>query len=376
MSEKIYRKLAKHLDDLPAGFPPAPDDLHLKVLRLLYTPEEAELAIKCVVIPEQAPVVARRAGLKVDEAVRRLDEMASKGLIFSYTHKGETHYMAGQFAIGVWEWHVDDLTLELVEAVDAYMPHYMSAQRWQQAPQLRTIPVGRSLATDAKVLDYESAEKLVAGQKKILVAPCICRKEHAMLHDPCGKPVETCLVFGMGVDYYQKNGLGRLISQDECLDILKKADEAGLVLQPSHSKKIINICCCCGCCCRVLQGLKMHPTPAELVTSPFVAQADAAQCEACGVCEDRCQMQAISYDSEDLIVLDQKRCIGCGLCVSTCPTQAITMVRKPEDQQRDIPGNNLQNLMAMAKARGKMGRATLAKIALKSKVDRLLASKK
>ena len=27
------------------------------------------------------------------------------------------------------------------------------------------------------------------------------------------------------------------------------ADRAGLVLQPSNSKKAANICCCCGCCC-------------------------------------------------------------------------------------------------------------------------------
>ncbi len=375
MSEKIYRKLAKHMDQLPSGYPPGPNDEHIRVLELLFTPEEAELATKCSVIPEEARVIARRAGLSVDEARRRLDAMSDKGLIFSYTYKGATHYMAGQFAIGVWEWHLGQLTPELVAAVDAYMPYYTTAQRWQQAPQLRTIPVGRSIPAGAEILDYERAEELVAQQKKILVAPCICRKERAMAGQPCDRPEETCLVFGMGVDYYQKNGLGRVIDQAEALEILKKADQAGLVLQPTHAQKIMNICCCCGCCCRVLEGLKKHPAPAEAVSSPFVAAADPETCEACGVCEDRCQMGAISYDAEDKVVLAAERCIGCGLCVSTCPSGSLTLVRKPAEQQRAVPSNNLENLMAMARARGKMGPASMAGLALKSKLDRLLASK-
>ena len=106
---------------------------------------------------------------------------------------------------------------------------------------------------------YEQAEELIRGQKKLLVAPCICRREHKMTGEGCDKPEETCLVFGLGADYYQRNGLGRLIDMDEALDILAKAEKAGLVLQPSNAKKIVNICCCCGCCCQVLKTLKMYP---------------------------------------------------------------------------------------------------------------------
>lgn len=375
MSDKIYRKLAKHMDRLPSGYPPGPNDEHIRVLELLFTPEEAELAMCCSVIPEQIRVIARRAGLPVEEASRRLDAMSDKGLIFSYDYKGATHYMAAQFAIGVWEWHLSQLTPELVAAVDAYMPYYTSAQRWQQAPQLRTIPVGRSIPAEAEVMHYERAEELVAQQKKILVAPCICRRERAMAGQPCDRPEETCLVFGMGVDYYQKNGLGRVIDQTEALEILKKADKAGLVLQPSHAQKIVNICCCCGCCCRVLEALKKHPVPAEAVSSPFIARAEPDTCKACGVCEKRCQMDAISYDADGKVVLDAGRCIGCGLCVSTCPTGSLTLERKPEKAQRPLPRNNLDNLMAMARARGKMGPAAMTGLVLKSKLDRLLAGK-
>jgi Fe-S-cluster-containing hydrogenase component 2 len=107
------------------------------------------------------------------------------------------------------------------------------------------------------------------------------------------------------------------------LAIIKQADKKGLVLQPTNAKKIMNMCCCCGCCCQVLKTFKRHPKPAEMVSSPFIAQADPETCKACGVCEDRCQMDAITYDDEEKVVLNLDRCIGCGLCVSTCPSEVL-----------------------------------------------------
>jgi hypothetical protein len=90
--------------------------------------------------------------------------------------------------------------------------------------------VGRSLEATLEVLAYESAEGLVRGQDKVLVAPCICRKEHKIKGGGCGKIDEACLVFGWGAEFYQRNGLGRMIDQDEALGILKRADKEGLVV--------------------------------------------------------------------------------------------------------------------------------------------------
>ncbi len=56
----------------------------------------------------------------------------------------------------------------------------------------------------------------------------------------------------------------------------------------------------------------------------------------CGVCLDRCQMQAITEEGAE-VSLNPDRCIGCGLCVSTCPTGALSLVRKPESALKDVP---------------------------------------
>jgi ferredoxin len=195
-----------------------------------------------------------------------------------------------------------------------------------------------------------------------------------MLGKGCEKPLETCLIFGVAVDYYERNGLGRVIDKQEALDILKEADEAGLVLEPSNAREIVNICCCCGCCCQLLRNFKRYPKPASLVSSPFMVVATPETCEGCGVCVERCQMDAVQMH-DDRAVLETDRCIGCGLCVSTCPTGSLTLVRKPHPPHPGVPKDMTEAFIRVARERGKLGPVSLVRMQLKSKLDRLLASK-
>jgi Pyruvate/2-oxoacid:ferredoxin oxidoreductase delta subunit len=352
--EDIYKKLAKYLDDLPAGFPATPSGVELRILRRLFTPQEAELALHVSLLFDEPRVIAKRAKIPPEEAAARLEEMAAKGLIYSIHPKGRTPiYRANQFVIGIWEFHVNDLDTELIRDMEEYMPTLLDVETWKKAPQLRTIPVGESIPIKHDILAYESAEELVRSHKKFLVAPCICRRERRLVGEGCDKPEEACLVLGRGVDYYLRNKLGRKISQEEALDILKKADEAGLVLQPSNAQKIVNICCCCGCCCGVLRTIKSHPKPATYVSSPFIAQFERSTCSVCGTCIERCQMEALILDKNGIeLILD--RCIGCGLCVTTCPTGSLTLVRKTESVQKEVPETFVKAYISLAKARGKL----------------------
>ncbi|MCF8034838.1 MAG: 4Fe-4S dicluster domain-containing protein [Desulfarculaceae bacterium] len=377
MAKDVFQKLAHHLDSLPGGFPPTKDGVELKILKKLFSPAQAELALHCTLIPEPARVVARRAKLPLDEARTRLDEMVDQGLILGiYPKQGEPLYMAAQYVIGIWEYNVNNLDEELVGLMNAYIPTLFDPEIWKEAPQLRTIPVGKSIDAAHRIMPHEQAEELIRRQKKLHVAPCICRREHTMVGKGCGKEEETCLVFGAGAYYYEHRGVGRSITQEEALEIIKKADEQGLVLQPSNAEKIINICCCCGDCCQVLKTLKRYPRPAELAATPFVAEAQPEECIGCGVCLERCQMDALSLDDEEKVVLAVERCIGCGLCVSTCPSGALTLERKPEDEQKTVPANVKEMGMGLARARGKLSGGQVAMMGIKSKLDRLLAAKK
>ncbi|GAB4255552.1 MAG: 4Fe-4S binding protein [Deferrisomatales bacterium] len=365
-----YRRLARHLDELPGGFPPTDSGVELRILRRLFTEEEAELAVHLTVIPEPARVVARRAGLAPDQTASLLEEMARKGLVFRTRVGGEPHYLAAQFVVGIWEYHVEDLDEELIRDVNEYLPAVFDPEVWRKAPQLRTIPVGKSLQVRHRALPYEQAERLVRGRKRVLVAPCICRREHRMVGQGCDRPEEACLVFDWAAEYYRERGVGRVIDEEEALALLAEAEKQGLVVQPSNSQRAINICLCCGCCCQVLLALKRTPRPADYVSSAFVARLDGEPCNGCGLCARRCPMEAVAV-ADGAARLDPTRCIGCGLCASRCPTGALQLERRPAPPE--VPPDFRTTLYRLGRARGKMSPSGMAWTLLRSKLDRLLA---
>jgi hypothetical protein len=255
--EDIYRLLARHLDSLPAGFPATESGIELRILRKLFTEAEAEIAIALRMRPEPVGKISQRLAMDPVELAPKLLQMSKKGLIFRLD-KGEAKlYMAAQFVVGIWEYHVNDLDEELIRDVNEYLPQLM-AKSWARmdTQQLRVIPVAESLDSETSIMPYEAAERIVSEQSAIVVAPCICRKEQKMVGAGCDAPMEACFVFGSASTFYKDNGLGREVSQSEALELLQAGLDAGLVLQPSNSQKPINICMCCGCCCQVLINLK------------------------------------------------------------------------------------------------------------------------
>ena len=349
--DDVYRRLAEHLDRLPAGFPPTESGVELRILKRLFTPEQAEIAASLSAMPEPVPVIAERLGRDEAELAEALEEMARSGLIYRMRKNGKTRYMAAQFVIGIWEYHVNDLDPELIRDFNEYVPHLMK-ESWQrtETKQLRVIPIAKSISARMHIMPYDVAEELIRNQSKIVVAPCICRKEHAMMGKGCGKPLETCLVFGGGAYFYEENGLGRSITADEALEILHGGIQEGLVLQPGNSQKPMNICMCCGDCCQILKNLNTMDAPARVVCSNFTAQVDSEACVACGNCEEICQMDAIAVD--ETAVVDPDRCIGCGLCVSVCDTDAMSLLEKPSEQQVVPPANTVETYLKMAQERG------------------------
>ncbi len=349
----VYKKLAKHLDNLPTGYPSSETGVELRILKRLFTPEEAEIAVTLTMMPEPAAGIAERTGRETAALAEMLGEMSRKGLIFRISKGDTTLYSAAQFVIGIWEYHVNSLDEDLIRDVNEYMPTLMQKGLLSaKTQQLRVVPVSKSISAGMTVTPYEAAEEIINKQSKIVVSPCICRKEQKMVGKGCDKPKEVCLAFGAGAYYYEQNGLGRSIDKAEALDILKAGVDAGLVLQPGNQQKPMNICMCCGCCCGILKNMKTLDMPAQMVHTNYYAQVDVDLCTACEACVERCQMDAITVDEAALVNLD--RCIGCGLCVTDCPTEAITLKQKTEDSRYLPPKNVFETYMSIAQERGLM----------------------
>ncbi|QTA88234.1 4Fe-4S binding protein [Desulfonema magnum] len=353
MENAVYEKLAKHLDKLPGGFPPTDSGVELRILKRLFTPHEAEIATALRMKLDPPSAIAKQLDMNESELTPLLESMSKKGLILRSGKKGKNHYMAAQFMVGIWEYHVNDLNEALIHDANEYIPHLMK-EIWvkQKTRQLRVIPISKSISAEMNVMAYEEAEKIIRAESKIVVAPCICRKEHEMVGKGCGKLQEACLIFGGGAFFYEENGLGRPISQEEALEILNKGIEQGLVLQPGNSQKPMNICMCCGCCCQVLKNLNKLEEPAKAVCSNYYVTVNEENCTACGTCEERCQMNAITV--EDTAQVSLARCIGCGICVAACDSEAMVLVEKDASEKYIPPKNTVRMYMKLAQGRGVM----------------------
>ena len=356
MENNVYNDLADHLDRLPGGFPPAPDGVELRILKRLFTESEARLACQLTLIPETAQVVAYRCRISEEAAAEMLAAMWQKGLILKFETEGKPiRYMASQFVVGIWEFQVNRLTPELVADMATYIIRCSSmGTPGRRAPQMRTIPVNRSIDPKLPILPHEAAARLIRDKDHFVISPCICRKEQRMAGHGCDAPLEACISFGDAGGYFVQSGIGRPVSRQTVLDLLETADRAGLVLQPSNSRNPEWICCCCGCCCGVLRTIKTYPKPADLMAAPFAARLDSRLCTGCGVCVDRCQMDALT-PMGNTVELDPRRCIGCGLCVSTCPSGALRLIRKPGSRQPRVPANMATALLRTAWKRKTIG---------------------
>ena len=170
---EIYEKLAGHLGRHPEGFPRTETGVEIRILRRLFTPEEAALALFLTLMPEHPAAVAARNGLDPVDTARKLEEMSRKGLIFRIGKPGEFRYMIVPFAIGIWEYHVNDLDPELIRDVHEYLPDYFKQSTQINNPQIRTIPVSRALKVEQAIMPYEEAHRIIAGNRPKDLIICV-----------------------------------------------------------------------------------------------------------------------------------------------------------------------------------------------------------
>lgn len=351
--EDVYKKLAVYLDNTPSGFPETKSGVELRILKQLFTTKEATLALSLVMILETAEAIGQRARKDPKEIEPVLIEMGKKGLLIHTNRNNENTFMLAQFVVGIWEYQVNRLTKELIKDFNEYAPYLIKDQYKNKTQQLRVIPVAKAINTELNIMDYDQVENIIRSQSKILVAPCICRQEHNIMGKGCDKISEACLIFGNGAYMYENRGIGRTISQQEALDIVKKGVKQGLVPQPSNAKKPINICLCCDCCCQILKNIKKFEAPAKIVSSNFQASVNQDECTGCEACKEICPMDAIDMDKEkDIASVNLDRCIGCGLCVTVCEFDAMSLKDKKETEKIEPPADIIETYMNIAREKG------------------------
>jgi len=338
MSDDIYKRLATVLDTLPNGFPATDNGIEITILKKIFAPDEAELFCNLKLKFETVEQISQRTGRPPEDLKTKLKIMTEKGQVFGIELGGTAIYKMVPWAFGIYEFQLPRMDKEFAELCEEYGAVY-GEQFFATRPQLmQVIPIESEIKDKHNVLPYERVSNIVENSQSFMYMDCICKKEKGLLGQPCSKPVQVCMAFAPIPGIFDNHPFGKAMTKQEAYNLLKEAEENGLVHLTWNVKNgHYFICNCCGCCCGVLRGInELGINAADVINSYYYAQIDADACIQCGLCADqRCQVNAIEEGEKSYRVVKEK-CIGCGLCVTTCPSEAIHLMKK-EDNQIDAP---------------------------------------
>ena len=180
-----------------------------------------------------------------------------------------------------------------------------------------------------RVVPYHEARDIILRHPDhIALLDCPCRSSR---ENPC-LPLDVCLIVGepfasFMIEHHPETC--RWISVEEAVRVLEAEDRRGHVHHVFFKKAMLGryyaICNCCSCCCGAMQAQKNGV--AMLAPSGYLAHGDGDACAGCGVCENKCQFEAIRVE-EGLAVVNPEACMGCGVCAGNCPAQAVVLVRE------------------------------------------------
>jgi Pyruvate/2-oxoacid:ferredoxin oxidoreductase delta subunit len=337
MSEKVYQDMCQILAKRGGMYPGMDIPEFYPLVEELFTPEEAVVYNAIPKGYSPAEPIAKELGKDVQEVSLILENMAFKGLCTAGSMGGMTFYGAPPFVPGIFEFQfmrgtstdrdkrIAKLIHDYKAAVDAGRPVTKVTY-----PTTRVIPVDRKIQAENTVHTYHQVASYIEKYQPLAVSTCFCRHQAKLIDekDHCGKPDEVCMQFGMGAQFVIERNIGRQISKEEALEILKKAEEAGLVHASLNRQELDFLCNCCSCHCMILKTAFKQPKPGAILNSGFKPEHDQERCTACGTCIDRCPTTALVMGTENIPEVDLDRCIGCGVCATGCDFEAIALVER------------------------------------------------
>jgi Pyruvate/2-oxoacid:ferredoxin oxidoreductase delta subunit len=332
-----YKKLAEQLDTLPNGFPPTDDGAELKLLAKLFNPGEADLASQLLIKLESATQITGRLGLDYNITRQMLKGMARKGLIRAGKADEGLGYGLLPFVVGIYENQTgSSLDAELAHLFEDYYQRSFSRLLTIQPAFHRVIPVGESIKMNMEVAPFESAVGIIEQAKSWAVLDCICRKQTALIGKPCKHPVDVCMTMSDTPDAFTNSSEVKPLTKAEAYAVLNRADQAGLVHTVSNNQQgNTYICNCCTCSCGILRGMAELGIANVVASSAFINTVDENLCNACTLCVETCQFDALCV--ENTAIVNKTRCVGCGVCVNACPDHALALVRRLEDEIKPVP---------------------------------------
>ncbi len=289
--------------------------------------------------------------------VYRLLPLVNVGM-FEYTFMGKVAHNDRNRAISaLFHQLFAELTQLVQQNYDNLMPFLLKGPAVDRTvPCVENAPTGKriKIVVDQSlgepietIVPTREVSALIAKFDEIALGHCFCRHHKDLIGNPCRQTDqrETCFTFGKSARYTSAQGFARLVSKQEALEVLKRAEAAGLVHKAYHPnfdihKEETSICNCCRCCC----GNSVENMIAPVINAThYLAVIDTNLCSGCGTCAEKCHTGAASLDDAGKARRDEAYCIGCGVCASFCPENAIALVESrrivripPQRMQPDV----------------------------------------
>lgn len=330
-----------------------------KLLTNLFTEQEARLIVACFTKcgePFSAEELAKKSGMPETEVAAIFDDMDHKGkvlkisrnrfLLLSYIPSTQERYFIRRRDDLEWMKNVAEAQIELLNMGLLDELNRVGYPTFRVIPSIepvkRTITLNESVEPEHQVMPYEQLEERIAKieHQKFVVFPCPCRESRGLAGEPCPITSEDfCTVVGKHAQHIIDEGIGREVNKTEFLDIMKQAEQLGLVHQTSNIQdSTFFICNCCSCCCPHLISTKKFGKAGNSAKSNFFPEIDDQECTLCDDCVNVCPMEAMYHHwphredgSDEYIRVRQEICIGCGDCATICPTEAISLKKISAD---------------------------------------------
>jgi ferredoxin len=313
-----------------------------ELIREFFTPEHAEIACNMpieAISPEE--LAGRMQGMDATQLEMKLEEMADKGVVQVKERDDKKLYELLPFAPGFVEFEflpgkMDDRSRRMYTLLRNYLKvsRSQSAASSPESPspsgERKVVPVEKVVLSQLSVLPYDEVIKLIDSSEHIAAGVCGCRHGADLAGKSCDIPKnDMCMILGESAQFAASRGFVHTLSKDEARNIVDEAERIGLVHQYTNNKDryIDYLCNCCGCHCAMLRGVMYSPSPGHTAIVNWMIEVDHDTCSGCGLCIDRCWMNALKMEG-DVAVVDTNRCIGCGLCQYVCVTDALNLVSK------------------------------------------------
>ncbi len=280
-------------------------DPEYMILEPVVTEEMAEVAMCLGMrIPRSAEEISAMCGKPLERTTELLWELSMAGVCFINTIDGVDKYWHDTWVPGIMEMMNNNLENvkkypQIAEAFEAYgrVRGKMTAGNFPVGVGLmRVIPIETAIDGNSRKASYEEVSKYLNDNSIFSVSDCSCRTAREAMGEGCGHLKEDmCIQMGHAAEYYIRTGRGREITRDEAFEIIKRAEENGLMHQIPNIDgvgKTHAICNCCGCSCLSLRTAEMFINT-DMVRSNYVSHVDKEKCVACGECVEACPTNAL-----------------------------------------------------------------------------------